>query len=129
MTARHWMQIAAMTSALGLTGVAIAQSAEGTTSTEVRGGVSASGMDTPSSGAIVTPEDKALGMGQDNVRRGARNDADASTSNDEGLNVEPRPSPLLSARIEPPCFLIIEFTMNSPNPVPFTFLPSPCGTR
>lgn len=90
MTAGHWMQIAALTSALGLAGTAIAQNTEGTTSPEDRGSVSSS-IDTPSSGAIVTPEDKALGMGQDNERTGVRNgDANhnASTSNDDTLSDE-----------------------------------------
>ena len=98
MTARHWMQIAALTSALGLTGTAIAQNTEGTTSSEERAGASTSGVDTPSAGAIVTPEDKALGMGQDNERRGVPGDADDESivhpgpSNDDESTVNPGPS-------------------------------------
>jgi len=89
MTARDWMQIAALTSTLGLTGAAIAQSTEGTTSTEYTASELTSSMDTPSSGAIVTPEDKALGLGKDNARAGNRNgdvNDDTSTLNGNTLN-------------------------------------------
>ena len=93
MTARHWMQIAALTSTLGLTGAAIAQNTEGTTS----GGdpTSRASPDTPSAGAIVTPEDKALGMGQDNERSGVRNgdaNENESTSNDDDSSINPESS-------------------------------------
>ena len=91
MTAKHWMQIAALTSALGLTGAAIAQNTEGTTSSSDRGTIMNPGMDAPSSGAIVTPEDKALGMGQDKERNGDTNE-DSSWSDDDELSVNPEPS-------------------------------------
>ena len=91
MTARHWMQIAALSFALGLTGAAIAQNTEGTTSSEDRAGISNSAIDAPSAGAIVTPEDNALGMGQDKERRGVPGDADEdeSLSNGDRLNANP----------------------------------------
>ena len=96
MTARHWMQIAALSFALGLTGAAIAQNTEGTTSSEDRASISNSAMDAPSAGAIVTPEDKALGMGQDKKRRGLPGDADddemsvyPGLTGDEELNINP----------------------------------------
>ncbi len=93
MTATHWTQIAALTAAFGLAGAAIAQNTEGTTSTRDRASVSGSAIDTPSSGAIVTPEDKALGMGHDDAREGIGNgDNDASMSNDDTLSVNPGPS-------------------------------------
>ena len=90
MTARHWMQIAALTSALGLTGAAVAQNTEGTTSTQDRASTSSSVIDTPSAGAIVTPEDKALGMGQDKARSGVPKDNESSvdpgrSSDDESI--------------------------------------------
>jgi hypothetical protein len=87
MTARHWMQIAALTAALGLTGAAIAQNTEGTTSTDDRASTRSSS-DTPSAGAIVTPEDKALGMGQKKQRHGEGNER-ASPPNDDELSVNP----------------------------------------
>lgn len=95
MTIRHWMRIAALTSALGLTGAAIAQNTRDATSPVDRGG-----SDTPSSGAIVTPQDKALRMGKDDARAGnsdgAMNDdrsiISPRQSNDEGPNVNPGPS-------------------------------------
>jgi hypothetical protein len=73
MTAMHWMQIAALTSPLGLAGTAVAIDTDGTTSTD--NGISASspGIDTPSSGAIVTPDDKAMGLGKDHEHAGNRN--------------------------------------------------------
>ena len=91
MTARHWMHIAALTSALGLAGAAIAQNTEGSTSSGDRASVSGSGMETPSAGAIVTPEDKALGMGLDKAPNGDANDNAPSSSDDE-LLVHPGPS-------------------------------------
>jgi hypothetical protein len=102
MPATHWKQIAVLTAALGLTGAAIAQNAEGTTSTQDRASVSSSVVDTPSSGAIVTPEDKALGMGQDNAREGVRNgNDDASVSNGDTLSVNPGPSDDEDSSIDP----------------------------
>ena len=96
MTARDWMRIAVLTSTLGLTGAAIAQNTEGTTSTEYTAGESSSSIDTPSSGAIVTPEDKALGMGQDNEQAGNRNgdanDDASSTLDNDDLSITPAPS-------------------------------------
>jgi len=93
MTARHWMQVAALTSTLGLAGAAIAQNTEGTTSTEYTASELTSGMDPPSSGAIVTPEDKALGMGQDNEQAGHRNgdlnDDTSNTLNNDDLSISP----------------------------------------
>jgi hypothetical protein len=102
MPATHWTQIAVLTAALGLTGAAIAQNTEGTTSTQDRSSVSSNAIDTPSSGAIVTPEDKAMGMGQDNAREGVRNgDDDASMSNDGTLSVNPGPSNDEELNIDP----------------------------
>ena len=100
MTPRHWMQVAALASVLGLTGTAIANDTDRTTRSDDRSGGSTYGMDTPSSGAIVTPEDKAAGMGADNEHARNRNgdgDDDAATSNentsnDEQLSVNPGPS-------------------------------------
>jgi hypothetical protein len=93
MTARDWVQIAALTSTLGLTGAAIAQNTEGTTSTEYTASELTSSMDTPSSGAIVTPEDKALGMGQDDEQAGNRNgdlnDDTSNTLNNDDLSINP----------------------------------------
>jgi len=102
MPATHWTQIAVLTAALGLTGAAIAQNTERTTSTQDRSSVSSNAIDTPSAGAIVTPEDKALGMGQDNAREGVRNgDDDASMSNDDTLSVNPGPSNDEELNIDP----------------------------
>ena len=102
MKATHWTQIAALTAALGLTGAAIAQNTEGRTSTPDRASISSSAIDTPSSGAIVTPEDKALGMGQDNAREGTRNgDDDAAMSNDDALSVNPPPADDEDSSIDP----------------------------
>jgi hypothetical protein len=95
MTARHWIQIVALSSALGLTGAAIAQNMEGTTSTEDRAGVTSPGVETPSAGAIVTPEDKALGMGQDGSRSdvlGDDLDDNAVTADDDELGINSGPS-------------------------------------
>ena len=93
MTARDWVQIAALTSTLGLTGAAIAQNTEGTTSTEYTASELTSSRDTPSSGAIVTPEDKALGMGQNNEQAGNRNgdlnDDTSNTLNNGDLSINP----------------------------------------
>ena len=92
MTARHWMQVAALASALGLTGAAIAQNTEGTTSSEDRASISGSAMDAPSAGAIVTPEDKALGMGQGSARSdtlGGDANSGETISNDDELIVTP----------------------------------------
>ena len=52
-------------------------------------------MDTPSAGAIVTPQDKALGMGQDKGKSVVRDDdADRNKSvpNDDERSVNPGPS-------------------------------------
>ena len=96
MTARHWMQIAALTSALGV-GAAIAHDPDGTTSADDRSSMSGYGMDAPASGAIVTPADKAAGMGQDEQAGRANGDVDgdaakSSTSNDDTSSVTPGPS-------------------------------------
>jgi hypothetical protein len=92
MQGRHWIEIVALTSALGLTGTAIAQGMNPTTGTVDRSGVSAD--ESPSSGAIITPEDKAAGMGRNDEharsRDGAAND-DTSRSNDD-MSVNPGPS-------------------------------------
>ena len=74
MRARHYIQIAAMFSMLALMGAAMAQNTEGTTSPIDRGAITDSNADTPSSGAIVTPQDKALRMGKDDARAGNGND-------------------------------------------------------
>ena len=95
MTARHWIEVAVLASALGLTGTAVAQTSATGTSSDDRSSASSYGMDAPSSGAIVTPEDRALGMGQDNARAGDRSEYrndDRSTSNDSALSVNPGPS-------------------------------------
>src|SRR3954447_12304043 len=84
MTARHWMQVVALASALALTGTAVAADTDGSTSTADRSGTSSPAIDTPSSGAIVTPEDKAMGLGK--AQAGNRNDdvrGDTSTMNDD----------------------------------------------
>ena len=97
MTARHWMQIAALTSALGLAGAAIAHDPDGTTSADDRSSMSDYGMDAPASGAIVTPADKAAGMGQDEQAGRANGDVDgdtakSSTSNGDTSRASPGPS-------------------------------------
>ena len=92
MRARHYIQMAALISALGLTSAAMAQNTEGTTSPVDRGSLSGSIPDTPSSGAIVTPQDKALRMGKDDARAGNGNDdlrGDSSTSNDDRSIIDP----------------------------------------
>lgn len=84
------MKVAALASAIGLTGTAIAQNTDRATSNDDRS--SASGQsESPSSGAIVTPEDKALGMGKSGSAVGNGED-DTSTSNDDALSVNPGPS-------------------------------------
>lgn len=86
------MQITALTAALGLTGVAIAQNTEGATSPLDRGTIAGPETDTPSSGAIVTPQDKALGMGKDDARAGnggSEMSDDASRSKDDGSIINP----------------------------------------
>jgi hypothetical protein len=89
MKATHWMQIAALTAAMGLTGTAMAQRVGQATGDDARSGVSAN--EAPLAGAIVTPEDKALGMGKHDVttpsRNGTRED-DASRANDD-IRVNP----------------------------------------
>ena len=109
MTARHWMQVVALALSLGLAGTAVATDTSGATSTDDTSGAtntddrsstSNPGMDTPSSGAIVMPEDKALGLGKGTARAGNRSGdggADPSTlndatSNDEELSAAPPPS-------------------------------------
>ena len=120
MTARQWMRIAALASALGLTGTAVAHDTTPATGTDDRS-VAGFGMDTPSSGAIVTPEDKALGMGrhgeQARNRNGERNDDTSSPdddttdarssvapgrSNDERSWVNPGPSNDDASSVRPP---------------------------
>jgi hypothetical protein len=90
MTATNWMQIAALASALGLAGTEVAIAVDGTTSTDSRS-ASSPGMDTPSSGAIVTPEDKAMGLGKHNDDAGNRNgdvNEDTSTPNDNSMSTQ-----------------------------------------
>jgi hypothetical protein len=99
MTARHLMQIAALVSALGLTGTAVAVDRYGTTSADDRTSTSSSAMDAPSSGAIVTPEDKAMGLGTHDEHAGNRNGdveddtsmLNGNTSNDDESSVTPGP--------------------------------------
>lgn len=86
MTARHWMQIAALTSALGLAGAAIAHDPDGTTSADDRSSMSGYGMDAPASGAIVTPADKAAGMGRDEQAGRANGDVDGDTTRSSNSN-------------------------------------------
>ena len=92
MTPRHWMQIAALSSALGLTGAAIAQDMNRTTDTDDGSGVSVN--EAPASGAIIMPEDKAAGLGKNDEPARSRNDAandDTSRSNDD-MSINPGPS-------------------------------------
>ncbi|HET7910429.1 MAG TPA: hypothetical protein VFL49_00205 [Pseudolabrys sp.] len=94
MTARNWIHIVALSSAFGLAGAAIAQNTEGTTSTEDRAGMTSPGAETPSAGAIVTPEDKARGMGQDSERSGILDngvDESAPGSDDDASGSSPAP--------------------------------------
>ncbi|HJU24695.1 MAG TPA: hypothetical protein VJ891_19500 [Casimicrobiaceae bacterium] len=90
------MEIAALASALGLSGTAVAQTTYGTTGTDDRGTVSSYGAESPSSGAIVTPEDKAFGMGKDDEEaRNQNGDEDTSSdnaSNDDEMDVDPEAS-------------------------------------
>ena len=57
MTARHWMQIAALASVAGLAGTAIATNAAATNTGDPSDAV-IYGTETPAAGAIVTPENK-----------------------------------------------------------------------
>ena len=89
MTAKNWIQILTLTSALALTGTTAADDMKAT-SPDTRDGA----RETPSAGAIVTPEDKAVGMGKDNERKSRSGDRDDEASNDnassdEGLSVDP----------------------------------------
>ena len=70
MTARHWMPAAAFTVACGLAGSAVAFDTSRTTSTDLLDNPSVLGFDTPSAGAIVTPEDKAIGLGKEDGQAG-----------------------------------------------------------
>jgi hypothetical protein len=95
MTASHWMQIAALASGLAMTGAAIAQDTDPSATTG--NGVSAYGMEAPLAGAIVTPEDKASGMGKKDVRdqNGVANeDAQSSSGNmtNDASSVHPGPA-------------------------------------
>ena len=85
MTATHWIRIATLASALGLAGTAIAQGID-----RAPRGDDRSAMESPSAGAIITPEDKALGMGKSD-RRGDRNAdivGDRPAPNDE-MSIDP----------------------------------------
>jgi hypothetical protein len=106
MKARHWMQIAALTSALGLAGAATAQNTDATTTTD-SSSVSSYGMDTPSAGAIVTPADKAAGMGKPDRASSPNGDVDEDTSasspsNGDTLSVNPGPSNDEDSSVSPP---------------------------
>ena len=85
MTPRHLLWIAALTSAFGVSGAAIAQDMDRTTVTGL-GGVNES----PAAGAIVTPEDKAAGLGKNDAqatnRNGVREDDASSANNDVSVN-------------------------------------------
>jgi hypothetical protein len=70
MTARHWMPAAAFTVAWGLAGSALAFDTSQATSTDLLDNPSVLGFDTPSAGAIVTPEDKAMGLGKEDGQAG-----------------------------------------------------------
>jgi hypothetical protein len=65
MTLKDWMQILTLTSTLALGGIAAADDTKATSPD-----IGAS--DSPSAGAIVTPEDKALGMGKGNEGKSDR---------------------------------------------------------
>jgi hypothetical protein len=102
MTAGHWIRIVTLTSALAVIGGALAQNTDRATRADDESGVATYGTEPPSAGAIVTPEDKALGMGKEDARAGDRDghvDRDTSTSNDETpstddiLPPERRPAP------------------------------------
>src|SRR5437868_1519445 len=97
MTTRHWMHVVALASAMGFAGTAAAIDTNATTGADDRSGTSSSAMETPSAGAIVTPEDRAMGLGKDNGQARDRiGDVDNhastlkdETSNDEELSVNP----------------------------------------
>lgn len=98
MKATQWMKIAALACAVGVTGTAMAHDTDRTTDTDTRA-VSSYGMDAPSAGAIVTPEDKALGLGKDREQAarlsGGANEASTANDNasrDDALGVDPGPS-------------------------------------
>jgi hypothetical protein len=84
----HWMWIGALTSALGLTGPAIGHDTRATLLGDET--VSDHPTDSPASGAIVTPEDKAFGLGKHEQARSQDSDEDASK--DGALRVIPPPS-------------------------------------
>jgi len=98
MTTRHWMQVAALVSAFGLTGTAIAQDTDRSTSTRDESGISAK--EAPAAGAIVMPDDvvkpgRTPALNKDNARPGDRNgqfNDDNSVANDDRLSVNPGPS-------------------------------------
>jgi hypothetical protein len=92
MRANHWLQVAALASALGMTGPAIAQGVDRSTSTG--NGVTAATGESPAAGAIVMPQDRAM-LNNDNDRAEDRNgnfNDDTSASNDDRLSVNPGPS-------------------------------------
>ena len=92
MRASHWIQVVALASGLGVTGAAIAQDTDRTTSTG--NAITAATGESPAAGAIVMPEDRAM-LNNDNDQAPGRNgdfNGDASTSNDDGLSVDPGPS-------------------------------------
>jgi hypothetical protein len=70
MTPRHWMPAAALALAFGLTGSAVAFDTSQPTRTDLLDNPSVLGFDTPSAGAIVTPEDKAMGLGKQDEQTG-----------------------------------------------------------
>jgi hypothetical protein len=78
------MQLVALTSALSLVGGAIAQDVNRTITDDTG---AASIHEAPAAGAIVTPEDKAAGMGKHDGQAGNRSD-DTSTANDD-ISVNP----------------------------------------
>src|SRR6202049_4595460 len=55
--------------------------------------------------------------------------AHASHLGSSSTMVVPSPSPPLSAKTLPPCFFAMAFTINRPNPVPFTCASERCVTR
>jgi hypothetical protein len=85
MTATHWIRIATLASALGLAGTAIAQGTD-----RAPRGNDRSAVESPSAGAIVTPEDKALGMGKSDRREDRNADVigDRPAPNDE-MTIDP----------------------------------------
>jgi len=92
MRANHWLQVAALASALGMTGAAIAQGVDRSTSTGI--GITAATGESPAAGAIVMPQDRAM-LNNDNDRAQDRNgnfNDDTSASNDDRLSVNPGPS-------------------------------------